>query len=79
MYKKFAVYNVIENDIYVLKTFDIDAKEEAIAYGESLLSTDFKGVLAVGIIPVDEDGNKVSDSARVYRVWYQEDKRSVER
>lgn len=72
--KKFAVYNIIRNNVHVLKTFDLDAKEESIAYGESLLSTDFEGVLAVGIIQVDESGNRVGESARVYRVWSQEDK-----
>ena len=75
--KKFAVMNVIGNDETILKTFAPDEKERAIAYGEEVIKGDFTGVIVCAIIRVDEDGNKVVNSAQVFRVWEREDREAV--
>ena len=75
--KKFAVINVIGNDEIILRTFEPDEKERAIAYGKEVLRQDFTGVLVCAIIRVDENGNKAGNSAQVFRVWVQEDREKV--
>ena len=75
--KKFAIMNVIGNDEIILKTFAPDEKEQAIAYGEEIIKRDFTGVIVCAIIRVDEDGNKVGNSAQVFRVWEREDRETV--
>ena len=75
--KKFTIINVVGNDEIILKTFEPDEKEQAIAYSKDLLKQDFKGVLVCAIIRVDENGNKVGNSAQVFRVWGQEDREMV--
>ena len=75
--KKFAVMNVIGNDEIILKTFEPEEKERAIAYGKELLNRPFPGVLVCALICVDETGSKVGNSAQVFRVWCQEDREAV--
>lgn len=75
--KKFAVMNVIGNDEIILKTFAPDEKERAIAYGEEVVKQPFTGVIVCAIIRVDEDGNKVGNSAQVFRVWEREDREAT--
>ena len=72
--KKFAVMNVIGNDEIILRTFEPEEKEQAIAYRKGLLKRGFKGVLVCVIIRVDETGHKTGNSAQVFRVWCQEDR-----
>ena len=69
--------NVIGNDEIILKTFAPDEKEQAIAYGKEVLRQDFTGVIVCAIIRVDENGNKVGNSAQVFRVWCQEDREAA--
>lgn len=72
--KKFAIMNVIGNDEIILKTFAPEEKEQAIAYGKEVIKQDFTGVIVCAIIRVDENRNKVGNSAQVFRVWVQEDR-----
>ena len=75
--KKFAIMNVIGNDEIILKTFEPDDKEQAIAYGEKVVKQPFTGVIVCAIIRVDENGNKVGNLAQVFRVWEREDREKV--
>ena len=75
--KKFAIMNVIGNDEIILRTFEPEEKEQAIAYGQEVLRQPFTGVIVCAIIRVDEAGNKAGSSAQVFRVWDQEDRETV--
>ena len=75
--KKFAIMNVIGNDEIILKIFAPEGKDEAIAYGKEVLRQPFAGVIVCALIRVDEDGNKVGNSAQVFRVWVREDREAV--
>ena len=75
--KKFAVMNVIGNDEIILRTFEPEEKEAAIAYGEEVIRREFTGVIVCAIIRVDENGNKAGNSAQVFRVWERENREKV--
>ncbi len=75
--KKFTVMNVIGNGEIILRTFAPDEKEQAIAYGEEVIKGDVIGVIVCTIIRVDENGNKVGNSAQVFHLWEREDREKV--
>ncbi len=69
MNRKFAIIHVVVNDETVLRTFDLSAKDEAIACGEKIFRDGIGHTVVCGIIPVDDAGERVGTSIQIFRVW----------
>ena len=72
--KRFAVIHVVNNNETVLKTFDQEAKADAIAYAEEVFKAGIDHTIVCGVIPVDEKGNRIGTSVQVFKVLNEEDR-----
>lgn len=67
--KKFAIVKTIGNDETVLKYFDEDEKDAAIAYGVEVAKGNTDGVIVCFLARFDEDGNIKDNEREVFEVW----------
>ena len=67
--KKFAVTRCVGNDDTVLKFFDENDKQGAIAYGSEVAKTNTQGVITCVLGLYDEDGRLKDNECRVFEVW----------
>lgn len=69
MEKKLAITKVYKNDTKVLKAFEADQKDEAIAYGAELAKTNKEGAIVCSLATFDDEGKMNPACIRVYEVW----------
>ncbi len=66
---KFVVLRVVGNDETVLKIFDDDEKDAAIAYGESVARENTIGTIACIRAWFDAAGQKRDDIMEIFEAW----------
>ena len=67
--KKFVVARIHDNDIKVLKRFDLNDKDAAMAYGEKIARTNPVGTISCFTALVAKNGRVVQNEIRIYKSW----------
>ncbi|WP_412612888.1 hypothetical protein [Candidatus Pseudoruminococcus sp.] len=69
MERKYAITRTIDNNEVVLKSFDENCKDEAIAYGAEVAKTNTQGVISCVFALFNDEGKMNNHNVRVFEVW----------
>lgn len=67
--RKFAVTKVVGNNEEIIKFFDENKKEEAIAFGANFAKTNKEGIISCILADFDENNHIKNNECRVFEVW----------
>lgn len=69
MKRKYAITRTVGNNEVVLKVFDENRKDEALAYGAEIAKSNTEGVISCVFALFNEDGKMNNHDVRVFEVW----------
>ncbi|MCI5655013.1 MAG: hypothetical protein MR300_00965 [Ruminococcus sp.] len=69
MERKYAITRTIDNHEVVLKSFDENCKDEAIAYGAEVAKNNTQGVISCVFALFNDEGKMNNHNVRVFEVW----------
>lgn len=69
MKRKYAITRTVGNNEIVLKTFDENCKDEALAYGAEIAKSNTEGVISCVFALFNDDDKMNNYDVRVFEVW----------
>ena len=69
MKRKYAITRTVGNNEVVLKSFDENRKDEALAYGAEISKSNTEGVISCVFALFNDDGKMNNHDVRVFEVW----------
>lgn len=69
MKRKYAITRTVGNNEIVLKTFDENCKDEALAYGAEIAKTNTEGIISCVLALFNDDGKMNNHDVRVFEAW----------
>lgn len=74
MKKRFAITRTIGNNVTVLKSFDKDCKEKALAYGAEVAKSNTEGSICCVLALFNDEGKMYHNDVRIFEVWMPKEK-----